>query len=39
MRRNLLFLLLPIFFFLACQIFEKERIHQILSRREEGLQK
>jgi hypothetical protein len=39
MRRNLLFLLLPIFLFLAHQIFEEERIHQILSRREEGLQK
>jgi hypothetical protein len=39
MRRNPLFLLLPIFFFLAYQIFEEERIHQILSRREEGLQK
>jgi len=39
MRRNLLFLLLPVYLFLACQIFEEERIHQILSRREEGLQK
>jgi hypothetical protein len=39
MRRNLLFLLLTIFFLLACQISEEERIHQTLNRREEALQK
>ena len=39
MRRNLLFLLLPIIFLLACQISEEERIHQILNRREEALGK
>ena len=39
MRRNLFYLLLPIFFLLACQISEEERIHQILNRREEALRK
>jgi hypothetical protein len=39
MRRNLLSLLLPIIFLLACQISEEEKIHQILNRREEALRK
>jgi len=39
MRRNLFYLLLPIFFLLACQISEEERIHQMLNRREEALRK
>jgi len=39
MRRNPLFFLLTIFFLIACQISEEERIQQILNRREEALQK
>jgi hypothetical protein len=39
MRRNSLFFLLTIFFLIACQISEEERIQQILNRREEALQK
>jgi len=39
MRRNFLFLSLPIVFLLACQISKEEGIHQILNRREEALRK
>jgi hypothetical protein len=39
MKRNHLFFLFTIFFLIACQISEEERIQQILNRREEALQK
>lgn len=39
MRRTLLPLLLIIFFLLACQASDEEKIHQVLNRREEALQK
>lgn len=39
MRRDFLLLLCTIFFLLACQISEEERIHHILKQREEALQK
>lgn len=39
MRRTFLFLLLTMFSLLACQASEEERIHQVLNRREEALQK
>jgi hypothetical protein len=39
MRRSSLSFLLPILFLLACQVSEEEKIYQILSRRQEALQK
>lgn len=39
MRRSLLCVLLPIFFLLACQVSEEEKIYQVLNRRQEALQK
>jgi ketosteroid isomerase-like protein len=39
MRRSLLYVLLPIFFLLACQVSEEEKIYQVLNRRQEALQK
>jgi ketosteroid isomerase-like protein len=39
MRKNPLFFLFTIFFLIACQISEEERIQQILNRRQEALQK
>ena len=39
MRKHFLFFLLPILFFLACQVSEEEKIYQILNRRQEALQK
>jgi len=39
MRRSLLCFLLPIFFLLACQVSEEEKIYQVLNRRQEALQK
>ena len=39
MKRKLNPLLLIIFFLLACQISDEERIHQVLNRRGEALQK
>ena len=39
MRRSLLRFLLPIFFLLACQVSEEEKIYQVLNRRQEALQK
>jgi ketosteroid isomerase-like protein len=38
MKRSLLFLL-PVLSLLACQVSEEEKIYQILSRRQEALQK
>jgi hypothetical protein len=39
MRRSLLSFLLLIFFLLACQVSEEEKIYQVLNRRQEALQK
>jgi len=39
MRRSSLFFLLSVFFLLACQVSEEEKIYQILNRRQEALQK
>jgi ketosteroid isomerase-like protein len=39
MKRPLLLFLLTLFFLLACQISEEEKIRQILNRREEAFQK
>jgi ketosteroid isomerase-like protein len=37
--RKSFYLLFTIFFLLTCQVSEEERIHQVLNRREEALQK
>jgi len=39
MRRLFLFFLLPVLLLLACQASEEKKIHQILDRRQEALQK
>src|SRR4030043_1224797 len=39
MRRSFLSFLLLIFFLLACQVSEEEKIYQLLNRRQEALQK
>jgi ketosteroid isomerase-like protein len=39
MRRHFLSFLLPVLFFLACQVSEEEKIYQILNQRQEALQK
>ena len=39
MRRSSLFFLLSVFFLLACQVSEEEKIYQMLNRRQEALQK
>jgi ketosteroid isomerase-like protein len=37
--RKSVYLLITIFFLLTCQVSEEEKIHQVLNRREEALQK
>ncbi len=39
MRRSLVPFFLPIFFLLACQVSQEEKIYQVLNRRQEALQK
>ena len=39
MKKRLHPLLLTLFFLLTCQVSDEERIHQVLNRREEALQK